>query len=69
MIPRHHIPKPIMNALEATGDFTMKRGRRHIHLYVKGQFCGIVPLCVSGDGMSRYRPGRNVIAAIRRACR
>lgn len=69
MIPRHHVPKMVMTALEATGDFALKRGKKHIHLYVKGQFCGIVPLCVQGDGMSRFHACRNVVASIRRAAR
>lgn len=69
MIPRHHVPKPIMNALEATGDFKIKRGKRHLLFYVKDRFCGIAPLCVSGDGTGRPRAMQNVLSQIRRASR
>jgi len=66
---RYHVPKRIYHALEATDDFAITRGKRHLRIFVKGEFCGIVPHCVSGDNTSRYRAERNLIAQIKRRSR
>ena len=69
MTRRHHVPKRIMEALEASGDYSIRRGKRHLRLYVKGEFVGVTPHCVSGDGRTRVTAELNVLASIKRASR
>jgi len=61
------LPKLVRKELEAVGNYRLRRGKRHIHIYVKDRFIGIAPHCVSGDGQTSGYAIGNVVAQIRRA--
>lgn len=66
MSKRLKVPKKIAQALEAVGNYRLHRGKRHIHIYVNGQFTAIAPHCVSGDGERFGHSLGNVLAQIKR---
>jgi hypothetical protein len=67
MSRRLKIPKRVRQELEAVGNYRLRRGKRHIHIYVNEQFVAIAPHCVSGDGQTSGYAIGNVLAQIRRA--
>lgn len=66
MTKRLKIPKRVKKALEAVGNYRLRRGKRHIHVFVNGHFAGVTPHCVSGDGQVLGHAENNVIAQIKR---
>lgn len=66
MSKRLKVPKKVAQALEAVGNYRLRRGKRHIHIYVNGQFAGITPHCVSGDGEPFGKTLNNTQSQIKR---
>jgi len=64
---RLKVPKRIQEALNGATNYRLKRGKRHIRIFVNDRFVGIAPHCVSGDGHSDGYGQDNVIAQIKRA--